>query len=107
MDKKKSQVVILPFASEEDMFAVDIETSDMKRETEHFRGILESVAHDHPRTEEGLLEETGPPLVSVLDTMFLQSIVEEKQSHVLVAFCEKGLLIVLPWPAAVGLCIQF
>ena len=89
------------------MFAVEMESSDISKETDHFRGILESFAHDNPRGEEGVLDETGPPLLSILDTMILTSIIEENQSHVLVAFCEKGVLIgnVSLWQAAYSLCI--
>ncbi len=97
VDRKKPQVVVMPFAREEEMFAVEMDSSDIFKETDHFRGILESFAHDNPRGEGGVLDETGPPLLSILDTMILTSIIEENQSHVLVAFCEKGVLIYSGW----------
>lgn len=50
-------VVLLPFASEEDRTAVDIESSNLKEEMERLRGILETFAIDH--REEKLLEENA------------------------------------------------
>ncbi len=92
-DQKKPQVVILPMAQQDGQFSVDVESSNMPNEINRLKGILENTARENPRTEGGIMEEMGPPLVSVLDPLFLGSIVEEKQSNILVAFCKKGLCV--------------
>ena len=92
-DKKNPQIVILPFGKEEDLFAVEAESADVNTETDNLRGILESFAHDTPRT--GDPEDShAPPLVTVLDTVFLYGIIKEKRTDdVLVSFCTKGMYI--------------
>ncbi len=89
-DQKKPQVVFLPRAQQDGMFSVDVENSDMTREINRLKGILENSALENPRTEGGVMEEEGPPLISVLDPLLLEGIVADKQSNIIVAFCKKG-----------------
>ena len=81
------QVVILPFGIEEEMFNLPVQTNNVAKETDDIIDILNSVRIDHQRSADGNIV---PPMVSLLDPMFLTEIVNDNEFDVLAAFCQVG-----------------
>ena len=86
-DTPEPQVVILPFGIEEEMLNIPVQTNDVSKETDEVIDILNTFRIDNQRTADG---QIAPPMVSLLDPMFLTEIINDNEFDVLVAFCELG-----------------